>query len=323
MKNFVIAFCVFLVWSFFGLWLYYWLQEDNTHLQSSNIQLTNNQNISDTLALPNLSEIDGNNAKTNDTLNPIADLMTGNSLRALTTDGDILFNYEEAFVITKNSPLVFIPQEAKDFKYKLNNYFVEHPNTELHIISKYSAEENTVSPNMGVQRAKQLKDILVEIGIPSTHLVIKPHITPIAFNANETYNNAFSFLFEPLNQARLAAIKNEIPDTKVIYPRFSTSGILNSHELEKLLEEVKLALDNNPNVSVEVIGHTDNVGNAQDNYHRGLEFSRQVRWYLVAKGRISRHRIKASSKGESEAIASNNTEKGRNLNQRIEIRFIE
>ena len=65
------------------------------------------------------------------------------------------------------------------------------------------------------------------------------------------------------------------------------------------------------------------MGNANDNYHRGLEFARQVRWYIVAKGPVNRNRVHALSKGESEAIASNNTEKGRTLNQRIEIRYIE
>ncbi|MDX1462947.1 MAG: OmpA family protein, partial [Marinirhabdus sp.] len=107
------------------------------------------------------------------------------------------------------------------------------------------------------------------------------------------------------------------------YPRYSATGVLRSKELEAVLEEVRIAFKNNPNLSVEVIGHTDNVGNAEDNYQLALNLAQQVRWYLVAKGPFSKHRIKASSKGESEAIASNQTERGRALNQRMEIKFTE
>ncbi|QIE58467.1 OmpA family protein [Rasiella rasia] len=324
MKNFVIAFCVFLVWSFFGLWLYYWLQDENNQLQSKNIERVKNDTPAlDTLSISEATEnIQNRQPNLNNTTNAVKDSgVLNKTLNAYTPDGDILFSYAQTIEIAKNIVDVSIPQATKDFKYKLNNYFVEHPNTELHITSQYSAEENTISPNIGIQRGNKLKNILVETGIPATNIVVKPHITPIDFKIDGTYSRAFSFLFQPLNLERLEAIKNNIPETKIIYPRFSTSGVLQSPELETLLAEVKVALDNNPDVTVEVIGHTDNVGNANDNYHRGLEFARQVRWYLVAKGPINRNRIRASSLGESEAIASNNTEKGRNLNQRIEIRF--
>ena len=77
----------------------------------------------------------------------------------------------------------------------------------------------------------------------------------------------------------------------------------------------------NPDVRIELIGHTDNIGNGQDNYTMGLNYSKQVEWYLVAKGGIANSKIKASSKGEEEPIDTNNSREGRIVNRRVEVVF--
>ena len=69
------------------------------------------------------------------------------------------------------------------------------------------------------------------------------------------------------------------------------------------------------------MGHTDNIGNSNDNYATGLKNARQVRWYLVSKGGIDKTKIIASSKGESEPIDSNNSHQGRIANRRIKVIF--
>ena len=46
MKNFLIAFLVFLVWSFFGIWLYSWLQPvENNSTNKDSIATTNADDI--------------------------------------------------------------------------------------------------------------------------------------------------------------------------------------------------------------------------------------------------------------------------------------
>lgn len=322
MKNFTIAFLVFIIWSFFGLWFYHWLQADaitkkgtaenaevvaeTTAQEFQKKGLLYNEN-SEVLESP---EIENTN-----------ELETG--LTATTEQGDLLFIYPENFIIEKNSAQVSIPESSKDFKYKLNGYLLEHPETELVIISKYSAEENIETPNYGEQRAQKVKSVLIAAGIKANRIVIKPHITPIQFKSDKSNNNAFSFSIQPLDLLRLENIKKEIPETQTIYPNFSSSGVLNSPILETMLQKVKEALEANPNLLVTVIGHTDNVGSAIDNHKRGLDFARQLRWYFISKGNLDKAKIKAMSEGESKAIASNQTEKGRNLNQRIEIKFSE
>ena len=127
--------------------------------------------------------------------------------------------------------------------------------------------------------------------------------------------------FKPINEERIQALKKSIPETRTIYPKFSYQGIMVNDELKILQRDVSEIIKENPNLHLEVVGHTDNVGNAIDNYGKGLEYARQLRWFLVTKAGIDRNKITAVSKGESEPIAGNGTVKGRNLNRRLEVKF--
>ena len=330
MKNFIIAFFVFLVWSFFGLWLYFWLQPSKMELQDTSSVVTNTTKTEVPSENPSATDTDTINAiaVSNDSIRANTDSTLEASpeptnLRAFTEKGDVLFSFSEPIRIEKNSDRISIPEATKDFKYRLNSYLIEHPETEVHINSKYSPAENIENPNYGTKRGKKIKELLIAVGIAPERIVIKPRIMPIPFNDSGSYNSAFSFVIQPLDRERMESAKNEIPEGTTFYPTFSNSGIHQSKILDDTLDAVKATLEAHPDLRVNVIGHTDNVGNANDNYQRGLELARQVRWYFVAKGKLSRRQVRASSKGESEPIDTNRTERGRNANQRIEIQYIE
>ncbi|HSA71042.1 MAG TPA: OmpA family protein [Burkholderiales bacterium] len=67
-----------------------------------------------------------------------------------------------------------------------------------------------------------------------------------------------------------------------------------------------------------VVGHTDNVGS--DSYNQKLSEQRalSVARYLEGK-RVHSMRLATSGKGESQPLASNNSESGRQANRRVEI----
>jgi outer membrane protein OmpA-like peptidoglycan-associated protein len=104
-----------------------------------------------------------------------------------------------------------------------------------------------------------------------------------------------------------------------VYPKFTDSGISVNNDLKILLSELIVYFSNNPDQVVTIVGHTDNIGNGNDNYNVGLKYAQQVRWYIVSKGDLKNSQIKAISKGESEPIESNYSEKGRIANRRIEV----
>lgn len=74
-------------------------------------------------------------------------------------------------------------------------------------------------------------------------------------------------------------------------------------------------------VKIEVAGHTDSIGS--DRYNMGLSRRRAntVRSYLISKG-IRADRLVAKGYGESQPIASNDTDEGRAQNRRVELNQI-
>ncbi len=73
-----------------------------------------------------------------------------------------------------------------------------------------------------------------------------------------------------------------------------------------------------PNTTVEVVGHTDSTGDA--NYNQGLSERRaaSVRGVLRNAG-VSGGRLRAYGLGETQPVASNATRNGRQQNRRVEI----
>ncbi len=78
----------------------------------------------------------------------------------------------------------------------------------------------------------------------------------------------------------------------------------------------------NPDLKVEIQGHTDAVGSESYNMTLGEKRAQTVKDYLVARG-ISADRLSIKSFGESAPIASNDTAEGRALNRRIEFKVLD
>ena len=88
------------------------------------------------------------------------------------------------------------------------------------------------------------------------------------------------------------------------------------------LDRLAIFLLANPTLSVEIAGHTDNAGDAAANIVLSTERAQAVKSYLVGN-RVDADRIRIKGYGSSQPIASNDTEEGRALNRRVEMRVIE
>lgn len=80
-------------------------------------------------------------------------------------------------------------------------------------------------------------------------------------------------------------------------------------------------LDSNPNLRLEIGGHTDQVGSEAENLLLSERRAQAVVSYLVSKG-VSESRLKAVGYGEGSPIADNETEAGRALNRRTEMKVL-
>jgi len=88
-------------------------------------------------------------------------------------------------------------------------------------------------------------------------------------------------------------------------------------ELKELTEFLKLKSE----IKIEIGGHTDNVGEAISNQILSQARANSVMKYLTEHG-IPSYRITAKGYGEVLPIADNNTDKGKRLNRRTEVKIL-
>jgi OOP family OmpA-OmpF porin len=86
-----------------------------------------------------------------------------------------------------------------------------------------------------------------------------------------------------------------------------------------ILNSVFTILQNNPNLKLEIEGHTDSRGSAEYNQRLSDNRARAVMDYLVARG-IASNRLSARGYGFERPAASNATAAGRAQNRRVELR---
>jgi OOP family OmpA-OmpF porin len=90
----------------------------------------------------------------------------------------------------------------------------------------------------------------------------------------------------------------------------------------RVLDEAAQKLQENPNLSVEIEGHTDAIGTELYNLGLGKRRAEVVKGYLVLRHRIDSQRMTTLSYGEARPIADNRTKEGRALNRRVEFKVL-
>ncbi|MEZ4724470.1 MAG: OmpA family protein [Candidatus Kapaibacterium sp.] len=104
------------------------------------------------------------------------------------------------------------------------------------------------------------------------------------------------------------------------FPTSASTSI--TPELKNYLDNVARYLNENPGSEIRVVGHSDNMGTAEENQRRSVIRKDRVVRYLLAKG-INRYRILDRGEGDRKPIADSRTEEGRKKNRRVEITIIQ
>ena len=157
---------------------------------------------------------------------------------------------------------------------------------------------------------------------------------PRAFAAGKTYdmmmfeiwgdmnNDVDRYLIDNLNLAVGA------PDTRnklITEGKFVTTGILfdvNSDKIKPesygVLKEIAGVLNENPEVKVKIIGHTDSDGKDADNLVLSKHRAESVKATLMNEFKIDETRMETDGKGESQPVDKNDTPQGKANNRRVE-----
>jgi uncharacterized caspase-like protein/outer membrane protein OmpA-like peptidoglycan-associated protein len=106
-----------------------------------------------------------------------------------------------------------------------------------------------------------------------------------------------------------------------VYINFDTDRASLQPSAEPVLRELLAALSNRPELRVSLVGHTDAIGSAAHNQELSARRAATVLAWLVQHGVVPL-RLQSSGLGSKEPIADNNSELGRALNRRVEVRAL-
>lgn len=101
---------------------------------------------------------------------------------------------------------------------------------------------------------------------------------------------------------------------------FAVNSTTISPAFQATLDQIAQSLKDYPDSLVDVYGHTDSTGSDAYNQDLSERRARSVAGYLAMRG-VSSARIRSQGFGEQYPVASNDTEEGRALNRRVEIKI--
>jgi outer membrane protein OmpA-like peptidoglycan-associated protein/tetratricopeptide (TPR) repeat protein len=188
----------------------------------------------------------------------------------------------------------------------------------------------------GLPSAVELADIRtgnliskIQTDEDGNYLVTLPVGKDYAFNVNRKgylfYSDNFSLSknnsdsvftvnipLQPIEKGAAIVLKNIF---------FETGKFDLQHESRSELDKLVMLLNDNPNLKIQIDGHTDNVGQEKDNQLLSTNRARSVVGYLLSKG-INTQRLTYKGFGSTNPVADNITEHGKALNRRTELSII-
>lgn len=205
---------------------------------------------------------------------------------------------------------------------KLKDYLLANPLKDIDITGYYRSDETNDSayPNLGLARANAVKNYLISQGIPSkqidTHGQLNDDINPD--DASTLFGplkfGIVTFEEDATDEALEAACDAIRKNPLMLYFNTGQAQISLTAEQRQKIADISRCVDK-LGVKVQVVGHTDNTGVAASNMKLGQGRADFAKDYLVRNGILSSN-VEATSKGQTQPIADNNTEEGRTKNRR-------
>jgi len=159
---------------------------------------------------------------------------------------------------------------------------------------------------------------------------IKNWDLPRAFDNNVHYNSiSFNTVVNEgahffISNLRLATAGKDMRHALLETGKFVTNDILfdvNKATIKpgsfKILDNLGKVLQDNPDVSIKIIGYTDSDGSTEANLILSKKRAQAIKEYLSNNFPIAGKRMQVVGKGESEPIASNTTPQGKAKNRRV------
>ncbi|MFA0961852.1 OmpA family protein [Roseivirga sp. BDSF3-8] len=189
------------------------------------------------------------------------------------------------------------------------------------LLAKVSYEKIPYGSIVGISNTKQMQgDYAFFVPGNGAYKVVvsapgyKDEMAEIAFTDSTHSDSVYVRHFELIPQGvgrviRLEKLIFKVGDYQITEPSYQE------------LDELAKTLLENPQMEIQLEGHTDYRGGHKANLKLSQKRVDAVRDYLVSKG-VSKNRIKTKAFGGSQPLTRENTEEARRLNRRVEVRII-
>ncbi|MCB9082201.1 MAG: OmpA family protein [Lewinellaceae bacterium] len=190
----------------------------------------------------------------------------------------------------------------------------------LEIVGLYYPEEKTPAKfeNMGLARAEAIRSRFFA-DIPAARIQLRARA--MEADADTRTNYFASGIFNWLAPEKtVSETVEELEDRIIIRFPFNSTEKEYDPKVDDYLDRLAKRLVQSGE-AVRLSGHTDNIGEADANLALADRRAKAIRDILRKKG-VSANQITTESFGESQPVASNDTDAGRHENRRVELRLI-
>jgi outer membrane protein OmpA-like peptidoglycan-associated protein len=172
-------------------------------------------------------------------------------------------------------------------------------------------------------------DLKIQADENGVFLITLPPDQDLSFSVNQKGFLFYSerFVFSESSSASLPVerlVRLEPVETQSLINLYNIFFATNEYailpESEPELNTLWNFLNDNPNLAVEIGGHTDNIGSAEFNLQLSEKRANSVRQYLLDKG-IGLQRLTAKGYGMEQPVAPNDSEEGRARNRRTTMKI--
>lgn len=228
------------------------------------------------------------------------------------------------FNISSNAILMPLSADLTKGINGLQSHLETNENNVVNVTGYYTSEEEntTAFPNLGLARANSIKNDLASKGISTAQINTMGKLMDEMVPKDSTYWGAASFGIEERSASEkddLNALYEKIKaDPLILYFNTAEASIYLDATQRQKVADISKYIDKVADATVSVVGHTDATGQASTNMALGQDRAEFAKNYLMQNG-ITESKIIATSKGQTQPIASNATEEGREKNRRTVI----
>lgn len=258
---------------------------------------------------------------------------------------DVVINLFKASYLASNQMKQYDSWRKRASETTAKAFNMETPEYWYNMFKGQKGEKNGISYNMGGSRVFNFADVNQYYGITDGTNRYKAvydqvsrylrELNPAGFNQNvkrivpydEAVNLAFIKQIQNIDEGAAYGADYSNKATKVVASgewriNFDPGRATVRPEGKDVLEQIYNLLIQAEDSKLELVGHTDNTGNQQNNYSLSTARAEAVKSYLISKGIPATRFQKIDGKGQDDPIADNNTEAGKAQNRRVVVSIL-